>query len=134
MTAQSLADSCQAQNKVADANRGLAKAVFVNLVPVASTHHQVFLEILIRIAACRAGASHVLAVDIDPFACTAARLNMESAGVSFEVSRVSIQRSPTLDAATAFVSPANSPARSTSMTISTVATPLSPPSEASTVA
>jgi predicted nicotinamide N-methyase len=41
---------------------------------------------MIAIAACRAGAREVLAADIDPFACTAARLNMKSAGVRFEVS------------------------------------------------
>ncbi len=38
------------------------------------------------LAAARAGAAAVLAVDIDPFACVAMRLNAEANGVALEVS------------------------------------------------
>jgi predicted nicotinamide N-methyase len=39
---------------------------------------------LVAIAACKAGAAHVLAADIDPFAETACRLNMAANGVAFD--------------------------------------------------
>lgn len=69
---------------------GQALARFVLDNPDTVRHRRVFDfatgSAMIAIAACRAGASHVLAADIDPFACTAARLNMKSAGVDFEVS------------------------------------------------
>jgi predicted nicotinamide N-methyase len=43
---------------------------------------------LVGIAACLAGAGRVVASDIDPFACTAARMNAELAGVILEPSAV----------------------------------------------
>jgi predicted nicotinamide N-methyase len=39
---------------------------------------------LLAIAACKAGAAHVLAADIDPFAEAACRLNMAANGAAFE--------------------------------------------------
>src|SRR5512138_3563478 len=38
---------------------------------------------LVAIAACKAGAAHVLAADIDPFSAPACRLNMAENGVVF---------------------------------------------------
>ncbi len=42
---------------------------------------------LVAIAAALAGAAHVRAVDLDPLACEACRLNARNAGVSIEVVR-----------------------------------------------
>ena len=45
---------------------------------------------IVAIAAARAGAAHVRAVDIDPIAAVAARLNAEANGVAIEISVVDL--------------------------------------------